>query len=253
MKTRPGSTPAEYEAEAAGLRWLGEVAGVRVPEVVAIGRGPGDPFLALEWVEPGSLGRAGAEALGRGLAAMHRAGAPAHAWLPGPGGGGASPQRLGPLELPAEPGGSWPEVYAEQRLRPLARLAADGGAMSGEGVEAVEAVCERIAELAGPAEPPARLHGDLWGGNVHADSEGAAWLIDPAAHGGHRETDLAMLRLFGTPGGERVFEAYDEVAPLAEGAAERVDLWQLQPLLVHAALFGGSYGAAAERAARRYL
>ncbi len=117
----------------------------------------------------------------------------------------------------------------------------------------MEAVCERIEELAGPEEPPARLHGDLWGGNVLADDAGRAWLIDPSAHGGHREMDLAMLRLFGNPGGERVFAAYEEAAPLADGAAERVELWQLQPLLVHAVLFGGSYGAAAERAARRYL
>jgi hypothetical protein len=75
--------------------------------------------------------------------------------------------------------------------------------------------------LAGPAEPPARLHGDLWSGNVHADSEGRAWLIDPSAYGGHREVDLAMLRLFGAPS-ERLFSAYEELTPLAEGWEERV-------------------------------
>ena len=86
-----------------------------------------------------------------------------------------------------------------------------------------------------------------------ADEAGRAWLIDPSAHGGHREMDLAMLRLFGSPGGERVFGAYEEAAPLADGAAERVGLWQLQPLLVHAALFGGGYGSSAERTARALL
>ena len=74
-------------------------------------------------------------------------------------------------------------------------------------------------------------------------------LIDPAAHGGHREVDLAMLRLFGSPGA-RVFDAYHEAAPLADGHDQRVPLWQLFPLLVHALLFGGSYGSSAERAAR---
>lgn len=103
----------------------------------------------------------------------------------------------------------------------------------------------RIDALAGPDEAPARLHGDLWGGNVLGTA-----LIDPAAHGGHRETDLAMLRLFGGPS-ERCFAAYAEVAPLADGHRERVGLWQLQPLLVHAILFGGSYGAAVERTAAR--
>jgi fructosamine-3-kinase len=113
-------------------------------------------------------------------------------------------------------------------------------------------VCERIADLAGPPEPPARLHGDLWGGNVLAGADGRARLIDPAAYGGHREVDLAMLRLFGAPS-ERVFAAYAEAAPLADGHDERVALWQLFPLLVHAALFGGSYGASVERAAVRYV
>jgi fructosamine-3-kinase len=115
----------------------------------------------------------------------------------------------------------------------------------------VERVCERLAELAGPAEPPSRLHGDLWSGNVMADRRGRPWLIDPSAYGGHREVDLAMLRLFGAPS-ERVFAAYQERSPLAGGWRERVELYQLLPLLVHAALFGGSYGARAERVARRY-
>jgi len=115
----------------------------------------------------------------------------------------------------------------------------------------VERVCERIGDLTGPPEPPARLHGDLWSGNVMADADGRPWLIDPSSYGGHREVDLAMLRLFGAPS-ERVFDAYEEQAPLAEGWRERVDLYQLLPLLVHALLFGGSYRAAAERTAMRY-
>lgn len=106
-------------------------------------------------------------------------------------------------------------------------------------------------ELTGPSEPPARLHGDLWWGNVMAGSDGRAWLVDPSAYGGHREVDLAMLRLFGGPS-QSFYEAYAEVAPLAEGWRDRVELYQLAPLLVHALLFGGSYRASAERAARRY-
>ena len=118
-------------------------------------------------------------------------------------------------------------------------------------MEAVESVCERMAELVGPPEPPARLHGDLWAGNVMGDEEGRPWLIDPSAFGGHREVDLAMLRLFGGPS-ERMFDAYREAHPLADGWRERVELYQLSPLLVHALLFGGSYRQAAEGVALRY-
>jgi fructosamine-3-kinase len=130
-------------------------------------------------------------------------------------------------------------------------MAADRGALDAAGVRAVEAVAGRIADLAGPAEPPARLHGDLWSGNVHAAADGTPYLIDPAAYGGHREVDLAMLSLFGSPS-RAFYDNYDAVAPRAHGHRERVELYQLLPLLVHAVLFGGGYGASAARAAQRY-
>ena len=111
-------------------------------------------------------------------------------------------------------------------------------------------MCERIAELAGPAEPAARLHGDLWGGNV-LWSGGRPYVIDPVAYGGHREVDLAQQRRFGSPR-PGVQAAYESVAPLAAGHEERIALYQLFPLLVHAVLFGGGYGASVENAAGRY-
>jgi fructosamine-3-kinase len=238
VKTRAEVAPGEYAAEAEGLRWLAEPGAVRVPAVHAVA----DDMLALEWIDEGSLDAAGAEALGCGLAALHAAGADGFGWH--------APIRFGRLEISNESAGDdWPTFYAERRLRPLARQALDEGSLTRAGADAVQVVCDRIAGLAGPPEPPARLHGDLWGGNVLAGDDGRAVLIDPAAHGGHREVDLAMLRLFGSPGA-RVFDAYAEAAPLADGHEERVALWQLFPLLVHAVLFGGSYGASAERTAR---
>lgn len=233
VKTRAGAPAGEYAAEAASLRWLGEPGGVGVPEVL----GASDELLALEWLEEGPAGDA-AE-LGRGLAVVHAAGAEEF--------GGPGPLRIGPLELPNEPLDDWPSFYAERRLRPLIGRAR----LSAGGVRAVEEVCDRIADLAGPPEPPARLHGDLWSGNV-LWSAGRPYVIDPIAYGGHREVDLAMLQLFGAPG-PRLFAAYEEIAPLAEGWEARVALWQLFPLLVHAALFGGGYGASVERAAARYV
>jgi fructosamine-3-kinase len=265
VKSRAGARPGEYATEAAGLRWLGAVAdGLPVPAVLAVADVPGPDapasgssapgatrppaFLALAWVDEGRLDGPGAEALGRGLGQLHAAGAPAF---------GAPPPdaplaglRLGEVELAPATAPDWATFYAEHRLAPLLRAAAGRGALPDGGARAIEAVIARLPELAGPPEPPARLHGDLWSGNVLADSTGRPWLIDPAAQGGHREIDLAMLRLFGGPS-PRTFAAYDEVHPLADGHERRVPLWQLFPLLVHAVLFGGGYGASAVQAARR--
>jgi fructosamine-3-kinase len=246
VKTRADAGEGEYALEAAGLEWLAEPGALRLPRVIELA----DDYLALEWVEPGSLSAAGAEDLGRGLAVIHAAGAPSFG-DPGFGERLGVEARIGSLRLPNEPCEDWPSFYAERRLLPLARIARERGTLSAAGVAVVERVCGRLDELAGPAEPPARLHGDLWSGNVHADTGGRPWLIDPSAYGGHREIDLAMLRLFGAPS-ERLFAAYEEVAPLADGWEERVSLWQLLPLLVHAVLFGGSYRAAAERVANSY-
>ncbi|MGH3416815.1 MAG: fructosamine kinase family protein, partial [Actinocrinis sp.] len=127
------------------------------------------------------------------------------------------------------------------------------GAVDKDGAAAIEQVCDRIEDLAGPPELPARIHGDLWAGNIHWDTRGRAWLIDPAAHGGHRETDLAMMALFEPPYLETIVAAYDEVHPLDEDWRDRIGLHQLHPLLVHAVLFGSSYGAQAAAAARQYL
>ena len=241
VKTRPDAPAGEYAAEAAALAWLAEPGTVRVPAVIA----SSERFLALEWVEPGALDAAGEEELGRGLAGLHAAGAPAF-------GSPSGELRIGPLALDASRADAWPELYAERLVRPLIAPARDRGALSARGAESVGRACDRIEELAGPPEPPARLHGDLWSGNVHAGADGRAWLVDPVAYGGQREVDLAMLRLFGGPS-RRVIDAYDEAAPLADGHEQRVELWQLFPLMVHAVLFGGGYGGSAEAVARRYV
>ncbi|MDQ3759247.1 MAG: fructosamine kinase family protein, partial [Actinomycetota bacterium] len=213
-KSRPDAVRADFEMEAAGLRWLAEAEGIRVPEVRGVGGDPG--WITLERIESGRLTDAGAEELGCGLAEMHALGARSYGSLPP----GAPDEvlRLGLAKLELTEVEIWPRLYAEQMLAPLACRAEEAGNLASADRRAVEDVCERIDELAGPLEPPSRLHGDLWSGNVLAGSDGGAWLIDPAAFGGHREIDLAMLRLFGAPS-KRIFEAYEEAAPLADGHA----------------------------------
>ncbi|MEB3367811.1 fructosamine kinase family protein [Saccharopolyspora mangrovi] len=244
-KSTSPSMPGAAAAEAASLRWLAEPGVVAVPEVF----GEGENCLVTEHVATAPPSARAAEELGRGLARLHAAGAPAFGSPPP---GGPADAWIGLAPMRNEPEEDWPAFYARHRVQPYVHRGVDEGVLSAESAKVLDQVCESLAELAGPAEPPARLHGDLWSGNVHWGRD-RAWLIDPAAHGGHRETDLAMLHLFGSPQLDRIVEAYSEVHPLAEGWRDRIALHQLFPLLVHAVLFGGGYAVQAVQAARRAL
>lgn len=241
IKTRPQAPERFFAREAESLRWLAEADGVRVPQVLA----EADDCLILNWIEPTRPTSEAAEQFGRSLADTHRAGAAQF--------GADTDGYIGLAPLPNRPLPTWPEFYASRRVMPYVRAAVDRGALTSGQAAIIETCVQSIPDLAGPAEPPARLHGDLWSGNVVWGADAQVWLIDPAAHGGHRETDLAMLALFGVPHLQRIMESYDEHAPLADGWRERVGLHQLHPLLVHAVLFGGSYGERAAAAARSAL
>ncbi len=242
IKTRPQAPAGFFAREADGLRWLAEApGGAPVPELLAAD----DDCVILAWVEPGKPTTEAAEEFGAALARTHAAGAETF--------GAPADGFIGLAPLPNRPLPTWPEFYASRRVMPYVRAAVDRGALTAEQAATIERAMSRIHALAGPEEPPARLHGDLWSGNLVWSTEGRVWLIDPAAHGGHRETDLAMLSLFGAPHLQRILEAYDEAAPLADGWQQRVPLHQLHPLLVHAVLFGGGYGARAAQAAQTAL
>jgi fructosamine-3-kinase len=246
VKANPAAPRGMFEAEARGLAWLGEAEALRVPEVLAVGEAqPAAPaFLALEYVPPGPpLARADEE-LGRGLAALHSA---------SPGAFGLDHDNfVAVLPQSNAPGPTWAELYGERRLRPQTKRAVDAGCLPPALGGRLDAVIRKLPDLVGPAEPPARLHGDLWSGNVLHAADGEPCLVDPAVYGGHREIDLAMMRLFGGFS-ERCFAAYDESYPLAPGYEERVALYQLYPLLVHVNLFGGGYVGSVERALSRYV
>ncbi len=237
-----------FEAEAAGLRWLAQAqpdGGARVVEVCDVG--PDHIELTrLRAVRPTP---AAAEALGRGLAVTHDAGAPAFGSPPS---GWTGDAWIGRQPQTNDPAARWGQFYAEQRVRPFVRRALDRGHLDGSGARTVDRVCDRLT--AGDFDddrPPARIHGDLWSGNVVFTSDGAV-LIDPAAHGGHGLTDLAMLALFGCPGLDRVAAAYEVAAGLDRGWRDLVALHQLHPLAVHASSHGPAYAAPLVEAARAF-
>lgn len=241
-KSQRGVPPDFFEAEARGLDLLRVDGGPPIPKVMSV---EGDQ-ISIEWIEPGRPTVESARRFGRALVAVHQAGGGSF--------GADDDGYIATLRQDNARSSSWPEFYAERRIQPMARAARDQGAFSPADQLVVEQLVDRLPELAGPAEPPSLIHGDLWSGNVHWAADGEAWLIDAAsAHDGHRETDLAMLALFGAPYLDEILAAYDEADPLADGWRARVPLHQVFPLLVHAVLFGGGYGAQAADAARRAM
>jgi protein-ribulosamine 3-kinase len=228
VKAREDAPPGMFAAEADGLSALDTVTGVRVPRVLAYG----DKWLALEWIEAGKRdSKAFDEALGRGVAILHKHRTEL---------GHTRDNFIGVLKQDNTPTKTWTSFFAERRLLPLAKLGVESGKLPPEVERNIEWLCQRLSAFIGDEDAPSQLHGDLWGGNVMCDASGAPVLVDPAVYGGDREVDLAMMRLFGNFS-PRVFSAYAEAFPLRPGSDERVRLYQLYPLLVHACMFGGGY------------
>lgn len=248
VKTRPGAPAGFFAAEAAGLRWLAEPSAVPVVEVLE----DGEDFLRLERLSPARPRAAEAEEFGRGLARLHDAGAPGFGWAP------AETAWFGPLEdpfpVPTTSHSEHASFLATDRLRPLAqRTRAQLGAAGAQAID------EAIEQIAGGAfdgisgqgrEAAARVHGDLWSGNLLWTDAGGT-LIDPAAHGGHRLEDLAMLSLFGAPHLEDIFAGYEAEHPMPADWREDLPAHLFFGLLAHVALFGGGFGEQAVAAARR--
>lgn len=241
IKTHNDPPAGFFSAEALGLSWLQESGTVPVPDVLAVN--DEIPYLVLQWIETGpassrrELNRnsTGEADFGRALSGLHRS-----EWN---GFGRPDDHSTGSLALPNTPTQSWTEFYAQRRLMPLSRIAAEANALPGASIKKIERLALRLGEFVDSDLKPSLLHGDLWAGNRMVDVMGSSWLVDPAAHGGHREFDLAMMRLFGGFEDE-CFDAYHESWPLDAGWQQRVKLHQLAPLIVHAIKFGGSYGSA---------
>ena len=236
-KQRDGAPPGYFATEAAGLAWLAAAGAVPVVAVCGVS----EDFLDLERLTEVRPTPDAAREFGRSLARLHDAGAPAFGSLPP----GAAAGYFGPLSepLPMAAGehASWGEFLAARRIEPIRDLALARGAIDGPDADALTRLGDRLrAGEFDDDDPPARLHGDLWSGNVVWTAEGAT-LIDPAAHGGHRETDLAMLALFGAPHLAAILAGYQEVHPLCRGWQRRTGLHQVYPLAVHAVIFGRGY------------
>jgi fructosamine-3-kinase len=249
VKSNPAAPRGFFEAEAAGLTWLAEAradGGALTVHVESVAPG----VIELQQLVPARPTPDAAARFGRALAVTHRAGATAFGAAPT---GWHGPNFIGSRPMSCEPDASWGTFYSRQRVRPFLDVAVSAGSIGQRDAGAVLEACELLESGAlDDGEPARRIHGDLWNGNVFWTTEEVV-LIDPAAHGGHRETDLAMLELFGVPFLDTIVEAYDGEFPLRPGWRQRIPLHQLHPLAVHAAGHGPSYGRALGEAARRVL
>ncbi|MBF4635397.1 fructosamine kinase family protein [Agreia pratensis] len=249
VKSNPRAPDGFFEAEAAGLAWLAEAetqGGARTARVESVSAGR----IEIEQLESARPTPDAAARFGRALAVTHRAGAQAFGSAPH---GWNGPTFIGARPMQCRPERTWGRFYSEQRVRPFLEIALSVGSIDAVAADHVFAVCELLESgAADDGEPARRIHGDLWNGNVMWTSDEAV-LIDPAAHGGHRETDLAMLTLFGAPHLDVIVDAYDDEFALRPGWRERIALHQLHPLAVHAAGHGASYGHALAEAARKAL
>lgn len=247
VKARADAPRGFFAAEAAGLRWLAE------PDVVpVVGVIDHDPTsLRLDRVEEAAPDAHSAFGFGRKLALLHDSGAPSFGWAP------AEPAWFGPLDSPFEVDvascATFTEFWVEFRLAPM--VTAIAGQLTPTHRETIDAA---VAAIAGGAfdgicgdgtEAPARVHGDLWSGNLMWTPHGCT-LIDPAAHGGHRLEDLAMLALFGAPFIEEIFAGYEAVHPLPEGWRGDLPVHSFFALLAHVKLFGTGFLNQALSAAR---
>jgi protein-ribulosamine 3-kinase len=245
VKLAPVGQLTMLQAEADGLAELARADAVRVPRVLAAGSEAQTAFLALEWIDlASSVSGASAQPLGVQLAQQHRATAGKFGWH--------RDNTIGSTPQVNTQSEAWPAFFREKRLRYQLELAAQNG-YTGRLQDHGAKLLERIDAFFADHRPtPSLLHGDLWGGNAGADSNGNPVIFDPAVYYGDREADLAMTRLFG--GFPAAFySAYESAWPLPKSARARVDLYNLYHVLNHVNLFGGGYESQAESMIDRLL
>jgi len=233
-----------FKCEQKGLELLRSQSGLKIPEVIAISEKDDTiDILVLEYLEESEAKLGFWESFGRGLATLHQHSSSSF--------GLNYDNYIGSLKQSNRQYDKWIEFFIHERLEAQFILARDKGYLDGQFGKELNRLFGKLEQLI-PEEPPALLHGDLWSGNYRAVGAKQAAIFDPAVYYGHREVDLAMMHLFG--GFHRsLFDVYHEAYPLKAGWEERIDLFNLYPLLVHVNLFAGAYTSRAKQVLKKFI
>lgn len=234
--------PGMFVAEGKGLDILRSTHTVVVPDVMLVIEESDYQCIVLEWVSTTSQAGKYWNVLGQQLASLHQHSAETF--------GLAHDNYIGSLPQPNRVASEWTDFFRDERIRPLVKKLVDSGQADFDFATQVESTLNKLDEIF-PKERPSLIHGDLWSGNVMTEMSGHPVVIDPAVYYGHREMELAFTRLFGGFG-DQFYDSYSEVFPLAPGFENRVELYNLYPMLVHANLFGGSYLLAVKRIIKHF-
>lgn len=226
-----------FAVEADGLEELQNSQSLDTPAVLNQGEWESYQYLILDFIDSGRPSSDYSQVLGKGLAKLHQNSQKQFGW--------AQDNYIGSLVQSNAWSSSWTDFYAEYRILKQTKMAFDAGLLQGKDQRAIEGLLYALNELL-PQETPALLHGDLWSGNVMVNEHGMPTWIDPSVYYGHREMDLAMMKLFGGFS-EEVFSTYHSQFPLEPAWQERIVYHQLYPLMVHLNLFGSSYLSACRR------
>ena len=226
-----------FEAEAQGLEEMRALNCVRIPEVICHGQGDGHSYLALEYIKLGSLRGQAGQLLGKQLAQLHRHTQPYFGWQ--------SDNTIGSTPQKNNREHDWLTFWQQHRLGAQLNIAAKNGfngRLQNQGQQLLESL---PVFFEGYSPSPALLHGDLWGGNAGADSQGNPVIFDPACYYGDRETDIAMTELFGGFDSD-FYSSYQAEYPLDSAYKTRKTLYNLYHIINHLNLFGGGYLSQAE-------
>lgn len=220
-----------FEKEARGLVILANAGAIRVPRPLFDGKFHQQIYLVMEYLEKGNPAPNFWQNFGESIAELHKH-TQENFGLP-------FQNYIGRLHQPNNVHAKWCDFFKAERLIFLLEKARNRNLLSADEISLAEKICEKIDQLI-PEEKPALLHGDLWKGNFIVQENGTAAVFDPATYYGHREMDIAMAQLFGGFDSQ-FFEAYNACLPLQQGWMDRMEIFQLYPLLAHLILFGGPY------------